>query len=314
MKIKIVIITLLVLAGALWLFKYLHKNDSQHIVSRKPIEYKKQGFTPAKIPAKLFFAGEEVPVHYYDVRERLDRELLVNKYWHSSTFLLIKRANRYFPLIEKILQEEGIPDDLKYIAVAESGLDNVVSPSRAAGFWQFLKGAARDFDLEVNEEVDERYNLEKATRAACRYMKWNYEKYGSWSLAAAAYNYGRTNINKQIERQQCESYYDLLLPDETERYVFRLIAIKMILEDPAKYNFIIEHNDLYEPIDTYSITIDHGIKNLAEFAKEHGISYRMLKSFNPWLRDNYLTNKRGKTYEIKIPVKHSRDQSDHMSY
>jgi membrane-bound lytic murein transglycosylase D len=314
MKFKLVVVTLLILIGVLWLFKNLAQNKQEHIVSQKPINNKKQDFRPAKIPDKLFFAGEEVPVHYYDVRERLDRELLVNKFWHSSTFLLIKKANRFFPLIEKILKEEGVPDDLKYIAVAESGLDNVVSPSKAAGFWQFLKGSAKDFDLEVNNEVDERYNLEKATRAACRYMKWNYEKYGNWALAAAAYNYGRSNINKQMERQQCENYYDLLLPDETERYVFRLIALKMILEDPKKYDFTLSHNDLYESIDTYLVPVDYQIKNLAEFAKEHGISYRMLKEFNPWLRENYLTNKGGKTYKIKIPVKHARHQNDHLTY
>jgi membrane-bound lytic murein transglycosylase D len=314
MKIKIVLITLLLLTGALWLAKSSINPQKEHTLEKISEKQHAESFRPAKIPNSLYFAGEKVPVKYYDVRERLDRELLVNKFWHSSTFLLIKKANRYFPLIEKILKEENVPDDLKYIAVAESGLANVVSPSRAAGFWQFLKGAARDFNLEVNNEIDERYNIEKATRAACKYMKWNYEKFGSWAMAAAAYNYGRTAISKQIERQQCENYYDLLLPEETERYVFRLIAIKMILENPAKYNFQIAKNDLYQEIETKTVIIDHPIENLAEFAAKYDISYRMLKEFNPWLRENYLTNKQNKTYEIKIPVKHARHQYDHLSF
>jgi hypothetical protein len=314
MKIKIVIITLLILAGALWLLKITIGDSTAKKTEKHKQTIISTSLKPAKIPNELYFAGEKVPVHYYDVRERLDRELLVNNYWHSSTFLLIKKANRYFPTIEKILKEEAVPEDLKYIAVAESGLANVVSPSRAAGFWQFLKGAARDFDLEVNSEVDERYHLEKATRAACRYMKWNYEKYKSWPMAAAAYNYGRTNINKQIERQQCDNYYDLLLPEETERYVFRLIALKLILENPKKYNFELSENDLYQKIETKTIKVNYPISNLAEFAAKHEISYRMLKEFNPWLRENYLTNKGNKTYEIKIPRKHSRHQYDHLTY
>lgn len=314
MKIKIVTITLLILAGALWLLKITIGDSTAKKTEKRKQTIISTSLKPAKIPNELYFAGEKVPVHYYDVRERLDRELLVNNYWHSSTFLLIKKANRYFPTIEKILKEEGVPEDLKYIAVAESGLANVVSPSRAAGFWQFLKGAARDFDLEVNSEVDERYHLEKATRAACRYMKWNYEKYKSWPMAAAAYNYGRTNINKQIERQQCNNYYDLLLPEETERYVFRLIALKLILENPKKYNFELSENDLYQEIETKIIKVDYPISNLAEFAAKHEISYRKLKEFNPWLRENYLTNKGNKTYEIKIPKKHSRHQYNHLTY
>lgn len=314
MKFKIVLITLLILTGALWLIKSSISNKRKHNIEEEAPAQMANGFKAAKIPSSLYFAGERVPISNYDVRERLDRELLVNKFWHSSTFLFIKRAHRYFPVIEKILREENVPEDIKYIAIAESGLTNVVSPSGASGFWQFLKGAAKDFNLEVNNEVDERYNLEKATRAACKYMKWNYEKFGSWTMAAAAYNFGRTNISKQIERQHCKNYYDLLLPEETERYVFRLIAIKMIIEDPAKYNFHIEENDLYKAIQTNTVIVDYPIKDMANFAAKYDISYRMLKAFNPWLRENYLTNTKNKTYKIKVPVKHARHQYDHLSF
>jgi membrane-bound lytic murein transglycosylase D len=193
-------------------------------------------------------------------------------------------------------------------------LQNVVSPSGAAGFWQFLKGAARDFNLEVNSVVDERYHLEKATRAACQYMKWNYEKFGSWALAAAAYNYGRSSVIRQMDRQKCSNYYDLLLPEETERYVFRLIAMKLILSNPHNFGFNLSQSDLYPPIRTQKQMVDVPISDLAEFAQEHGMSYRMLKEFNPWLRENYLKNVKKPSYELLIPHKHFRNQYDHLTY
>lgn len=316
MKLKITIITLAALVGFLVLGKLIisPKKASVHQVAQKAGKTNNYSVKPAQIPNQLTFAGEEVPVQYYDVRERLDRELLVNKFWHSSTFQLIKRANRYFPVIEKILEEENVPDDFKYLAVAESGLQNAISPSGAVGFWQFLRGAARDFNLQVNNEVDERYHLEKSTRAACRYLKWNKKKFGTWALSAAAYNYGRTSIIRQMKRQDCDDYYDLLLPEETERYVFRLIALKLILSNPEKYGFQLQHKDLYLPIETRTITIEGSIDDLANFARNHGISYRMLKEFNPWLRENYLRNRYKKTYKIKIPEKHTRHQYHHLSY
>lgn len=316
MKIKTTIITAILLVMALWLLKILIDNDSampghQQKVEKKAV-YKVK---PAPVPNELSFAGEKVPVQYYDVRERLDRELLVNKFWHSSTFQLIKKAHRYFPRIEKILQEENVPKDFKYLAVAESGLEqNAMSPSGAVGFWQFLKGAAKDFGLEVNYQIDERYHLEKATRAACRYLKWNYEKFGTWALSAAAYNYGRTNMLRQMKRQKCDNYYNLLLPEETERYVFRLIALKLILENPGKHGFMLKNNDLYAPIETRKVKINQPVNDFAEFANQHGISYRMLKIFNPWLRKNYLKNNGGKTYTIRIPEKHFRHRYEHLSY
>ncbi len=313
---KTVIISIVIFVAVLISLKSITNNAKPQTNHNDILPDKKGAYTvkPAQIPNQLTFAGEEVPVKYYDVRERLDRELLVNKYWHSSTFQLIKRAHRYFPTIEKILNEEGIPDDFKYLAVAESGLQNAISPAGAVGFWQFLAGAARDFNLEVNNEVDERYHLEKATRAACKYIKWNYEKFGSWSMSAAAYNFGRTNTLKQIKRQKCTNYYDLLLPEETERYVFRLIALKMILSNPEKHGFNLDGSDIYPKIKTRTLEINGSVKNLADFAQKHGISYRMLKEFNPWLRENYLTNRRKKTYEIKIPEKHFRHRYNHLSY
>lgn len=317
MKFKIIFFTTIVFVVFVVLVKMFYKpsEDNSLTVGQKP-QVEKKGYLikAPDIPTNLTFAGEQVPVHFYDVRERLDRELLVNKYWHSATFQLIKRANRFFPIIEKILKEEGIPDDIKYLAVAESGLQNVVSPSGAAGFWQFLKGAAADFGLEVNNEIDERYHLEKATRAACKYLKWNYEKFGSWALSAAAYNYGRSAVIRQMERQSCSDYYDLLLPEETERYVFRLIALKLILSQPQKFGFNLRESDLYAPIETHTVSVDVPIDNLSDFATSHGLSYRMLKEFNPWLRENYLKKVKQKQYEVQIPRKHFRELYDHLTY
>ncbi len=254
------------------------------------------------VPEKLFFANESVPLNKSYVRESYDREILVNTYWQSQTLLLIKRANRYFPVIEPILLEQGLPDDFKYLALIESGLmPRIVSPSGAAGIWQFMPGAAKDYGLEVNEEVDERYHLEKSTVAACRYLKKAYEKYGSWALAAASYNAGLTGIDRHLEKQKTNNYYDLLLGEETGRYVFRIVAIKNIIEEPQNYGFHITPKDLYYPISYTNIEVNGPVPDFADFAKEHGISYRELKDMNPWLREISLTNSAGKTYTLKVP-------------
>ncbi|MCB0655000.1 MAG: lytic transglycosylase domain-containing protein [Saprospiraceae bacterium] len=248
------------------------------------------------------FAGESVPVDNFDVYERLDREMLVNSYWHSSTVLNIKAANRYFPVIEPILAEEGIPDDFKYLAVIESNLRNETSPAGARGLWQFLKSIGSYYGLEINDEVDERLNVEKSTLAACKYLKDSKRKFGSWTLAAAAYNMGDTRLRKELDQQKADNYYDLNLNDETSRYVFRILAVKEILQDPQAFGFIIDPQHLYEPLDKYQVVeVDKGITDLGDFAQEHGITYRMLKVYNPWLRTGKLTNKTGKTYQIKIP-------------
>ena len=255
-----------------------------------------------ELPEKIDFAGESTPLNIYYVRESLDRELIVNTYWHSSTLLLLKRAARWFPVIEPILKENGIPDDFKYLALIESGLENVTSPAGAKGFWQFLKGTAKDYGLEVNNEVDERYNVEKATQAACKYFNKAFEKYKNWTLVAAAFNAGNKGIDRQIEKQKVNNYYSLLLADETERYVFRILALKTIFENPEKYNFYLDEDDYYSPIPTKTIEVKSSIKDFADFAIENGINYRILKEFNPWLRKGELKNKKHKTYEIKIPI------------
>ena len=256
-----------------------------------------------QIPKKLEFAGEKVPVENFDVYESLDRELSINAFWHSQTILFIKKANRFFSIIEPILKKHNVPDDFKYMAVAESGLMNAVSPSGAKGYWQFLEPTAKEYGLEINNEIDERYNIEKSTEAACKFLNKSYEKYNNWTLAAASYNFGRKNLNKQIERQKSNNYYNLILGEETGRYVFRILAIKMILSNPHKYGFNINNKDLYPIIPTYKVTIDSSVTDFAKFAQDLSINYKILKIFNPWLRENFLTNKNKKTYEIIIPKK-----------
>ncbi|MCB8994394.1 MAG: transglycosylase SLT domain-containing protein [Bacteroidales bacterium] len=253
------------------------------------------------IPEDVYFAGEKVPLDQIDILESLDRELLVNTYWQSQTLLFIKRANRYFPVIEPILKEYGVPDDFKYLAVAESGLTNAVSPSNAVGFWQLLEGTAKDYGLEVNSEVDERYNLEKSTEAACKYLLESHRKYVNWTLTAASYNAGRKGVDKQIERQKELDYYDLLLGDETGRYVYRILSYKLIMENPTEYGFILGENHLYPEIPFFEVTVEGSVPDIAEFAKRYGISYKILKWMNPWLREAYLNNPSGKTYYFKIP-------------
>jgi hypothetical protein len=254
------------------------------------------------IPDSLTFAVEMVPVNRHDVKESLDRELLINTYWQSQTILFIKRANRYFPIIEPILKEQGVPEDFKYLAVIESGLmPRAKSPAGAAGIWQFMRTTAREYGLEVNREVDERYNIEKATVAACKYFKKAYKHYGNWTLVAAAYNAGKTGIAKQLNRQKTDNYYDLLLGEETGRYVYRIVAVKEILSDPDKYGFHVKKEDMYPAFNTKEIKIKGPVKNFADFAKQHNLSYKTFKNLNPWLRETYLTNAARKTYTVKIP-------------
>lgn len=253
------------------------------------------------VPEELDFAGENVPLEYFDVREALDRELLVNTYWQSQTLLFIKKANRYFPLIEEVLARNSVPEDFKYLAVAESGLSQAVSPAGAVGFWQFLAGTARDYGLEVGKQVDERYNIELATEAACRYFKESYKKYGDWTMVAASYNRGRRGISEQIDRQGEEDYYDLLCGEETGRYVYRLLAFKIILSDPSGWGFSLRDSDLYPPLKADVVKVDTSIVSMKDFAAGFGLNYKMLKYYNPWLRDSSLENSRGRTYKILIP-------------
>lgn len=255
------------------------------------------------LPDKLDFAGEPVPLNQFDIRERLDREILVNTYWQSNTLLFHKRAYQWFPVIEPILKREGVPDDFKYLAVIESGLMQVVSPSGATGFWQILESTGQHYGLEVGKDIDERYHVEKSTVAACKYLKDAYAIFNNWTLAAASYNMGMNGLSKQLERQQVNNYYDLYLNSETERYVLRIAAIKEILSNPQKYGFYLRKQDLYPPLKTYEVAVDSTVKDLAAFAKAQGINYKLLKIFNPWLRQTSLTNSSKKKYAIKMPEK-----------
>lgn len=253
------------------------------------------------LPTELDFAGERVPIEQPDVYERLDREFLVNTYWQSNGLLLFKRANKYFPIIEPILKRNGVPDDFKYLAVIESSLLDVVSPSGASGFWQFMKPAAKDYGLEISDTVDERYHLEKATEAACRYLLKAKQLTGSWTMAAAAYNAGVGGMNNQATAQKTSDYYDLWLNQETSRYIFRILAVKEIMKNPKKFGFHFETKHLYNEVPTFTVMVDSSITNLTDFAKKHSVTYKELKLHNTWLRDRKLDNKQGKTYYIKIP-------------
>ncbi|WP_405201698.1 lytic transglycosylase domain-containing protein [Dokdonia sp. LLG6352-1] len=253
------------------------------------------------MPDGLNFAGEEVPVQNPDIKERMDRELLVNTYWQSNALLLFKRAHKYFPIIEPILAEEGVPDDLKYLAVIESGLTQAVSPARATGFWQIMKETGKEYGLEVNSNVDERYHIEKSTRAACQYLKKSKERFGNWTAAAAAYNAGNYGVSRRFEEQNVDDYYDLLLGEETGRYVFRIIALKEILNNPKKYGFNFRTEDLYTAVPTYKVEVDTAVTDFVKFAERFGINYKILKIHNPWLREPKLNNSSRKKYYIEIP-------------
>ncbi len=253
-----------------------------------------------EIPKKADFAGENAPLELFYVKESLDRELLVNSYWHSSTILMLKRANRWFPVIEPILKENGIPDDFKYVALIESGFTRTVSPKGAAGFWQFLEKTARDYGLEVNDYVDERYHVVKSTQAACRYFLESFENYTNWTLVAAAYNAGNRRISESLEDQHGKSYYDLYLNEETSRYIYRVLAIKILYENREAYGFHLNKTDLYQPIQTQPVTVETPIVSLADFADDNGMNYKMLKELNPWLRSGSLPNASGKSYLIEI--------------
>lgn len=275
-----------------------NNEEPQVIRMEVPIAYK-----AVSIPDSVSFAGEPVPLDRFDTRESLDRELLVNSYFHSQTLRLIKLAPRYFTIIEPILAEKGVPDDFKYLAVAESGLNpRAVSPARAVGLWQFLATTAQEYGLEVNSEVDERYHIEKSTYAACDYLLKAYNRYGSWALVAAAYNGGLAGVERQVKRQKIDVYYDLLFGEETSRYVFRIIALKLIMENPDTYNFSVAEEEKYPVIETRDVEVEGRVNDFADFALQHNINYKLLKDFNPWLRENNLTNAGKKKYTIKIPV------------
>lgn len=254
------------------------------------------------LPQSVSFAGETVPLNLPDVRERLDKELHINTYWHNNTIFLMKRAHRWFPQIEAILKKHKIPDDFKYLPLIESGLMNDISPKEAVGFWQIVKSAGKENGLEITDQVDERYDPVKATEAACRYLLKAYKKFGNWTSVAASYNRGMGGIERAIENQNVSSYYDLYLNEETARYVFRIIACKEIIEHPAKYGFNVKESHLYDPEPVRYVTVTQSIPDLIAFAQRNGTNYKLLKRHNPWLRDEKLVVKKGKTYRIALPA------------
>ncbi|KGL61143.1 MULTISPECIES: lytic transglycosylase domain-containing protein [unclassified Polaribacter] len=277
----------------------IHKSDIDSITST----HKTYKIKALKLPSNLNLAGERVPIEKPDVKERMDRELLVNTYWQSNGLLLLKRANKYFPILEPLLRKYGLPDDFKFLALAESGFSDETSSAGAAGIWHFMKATGREYGLEINKNVDERYNIEKSTKVAAEYLKNAKDRFGSWTLAAAAYNAGKYGIARRLETQKVSTYYDAKLANETERYVFRILALKEIIKNPEKYGFVFEKEDLYTIKKTYTIKVDTAINNIASFAKGFNINYKELKIHNPWLRENKLNNKSRKVYKIKIPRK-----------
>ena len=284
----------------------LSNNSQEEIESKTP--YVLSMTKSVEVPHKVEFAGEELVLDRYDLHERYDREINSFTYLHSTTLLLIKKANRYFPIIEPILKENGVPEDFKYLAVIESSLDHrAVSPAGAAGLWQFMPKTGPGYGLEVSAEVDERYSVEKSTEAACKYLKQAYAKYGSWASVALSYNAGQGRISGELEKQQAEDSLDLWLVSETTRYYFRMLAIKRLFENPAKYGFILTEKDLYKPIEFTKEEVTQSIPDLATFAKDKGITYAQLKDFNSWLRDRKLTisAKSRSSYTILIPTQQS---------
>lgn len=296
----------IMLAGTIMLTTCSLKNDNSSAESEyddpEGISLTKPVYQTPPLPDSIRFVGDAVPLDRFDVRENLERELLVNAYFHSQTIRLIKMAPRFFSIIDPILKEEGIPADFKYLAVAESGLNpKAVSPAGAVGMWQLISSAAKENGLEVTSEVDERYHIEKSTRAASKYLRKAFAKYQDWALVAASYNAGFTGIDRQLARQKVASYYDLLLAEETERYVYRIMALKLILENPLKYGFNVSEDELYPLWKTREVEIKGPVSDFADFAISHGITYKTLKYYNPWLRDNKLTNKDSRSYLVKIP-------------
>lgn len=278
-------------------------NDDLTGTKLNPDEQYPQGYkivTPP-IPGQIEFAGERVPVENFEVRERIEREFIINTYFHSLTILAIKRANRWFPVIEPILKKNNVPDDFKYLCIAESNLENVISPAGATGFWQFMKAAGEIYGLEINDQVDERYHVEKSTQAACEYLKDSYETYGMWTMAAASYNMGTNGIDDQIERQKTENYYNLVLGIETSRYIARIVAFKYIMQNSKAYGFDIKDDELYKPLKSFEIILDSSVNDFADYSIALGLNYKILKLYNPWLRDNSLSNRNQKVYKIKIP-------------
>jgi membrane-bound lytic murein transglycosylase D len=281
------------------LISFEQPNQTSIITYGEPSSFKVHAL---HVPSQVNFAGELMQLDEDDLMERMDKELLVNTYWQSNTLLMMKRANKFFPQIERILKEEEVPDDFKYLALIESGLENLRSPAGAKGFWQILRTTGREYGLEVNSNVDERYNIELSTRMACAYLKKAKERLGSWTLAAASYNRGIAGINRILKKQQADNYYDLILGTETKRYMFRILAVKEIMQAPERYGFFVEDAQLYSPLEYRTVAVDTAITNIARFSKQMGVNYKTMKIYNPWLLQNHLNNKSRKLYHIALPT------------
>jgi membrane-bound lytic murein transglycosylase D len=307
---KALFIVCIFVFGGVLSYLFIFSKDAKEVMAEK--SEKPMINTSSNVPQSVSlplsdpavdFAGEKVPYAAdFEIRERIDREILGNTFSHSRTMLVMKRAGRWFPVIEPILKANGVPEDLKYVAVIESDLGNVISPAGATGFWQFMKNTAPEFGLEVSEEVDERYDVQKSTEAACKYFKKAYAKFNSWTLAAASYNMGMAGVSKRLEEQKQNSYYDLDLNTETTRYVARILAMKSLFTNPKAYGFHISNADLYPQVSTTTVLVNSSITDLNVFAKENNTNLKILKELNPWLRKSVLTNAKGKTYEVKVPV------------
>ena len=275
------------------------KENSDELYS-KALQASYKIYAPV-LPDTLDFAGERVPMQTYYVRECLDRELMVNMYWQSNMLLWMKRAGRFFPTIEKILKEEGVPEDFKYLCVIESGLSNVTSPAKASGYWQFLKSTGTNYGLEINDEIDMRWDIEASTHAACHYLKSAYRRFGSWTSAAASYNCGEAGLDSRLKKQSVESYYDVRLNQETTRYVYRILAVKLIMQNPQRYGFYLRRCDLYPAIATETRELSGKNVDLYQWCRNEGVTYKMLRELNPWLQTETLVNRNGKTYQVKVP-------------
>jgi membrane-bound lytic murein transglycosylase D len=293
------------LAGAEEATAFGDDGQAQDEVMEEAIDMEAGTWTPAvsfDVPDSATFAGEPVPLHIPDVLERFDRELHINTYMHNSTIFILKRAGRWLPQIEAILEKNNIPDDFKYMPLIESALLNDVSPRGAVGFWQIMKPAGRELGLEITGEVDERYDPIKATHAACKFLKKAHAKFNNWTLAAASYDRGMGGMSRALKNQRVDTYYELFLNDETARYVFRLLAIKEIVENPEKYGFHIDPSHLYRPDTLRYVEVSQTVNNLVAFSLDQGANYKLLKRFNPWLRDERLTVRKGKKYRIAFPA------------
>ena len=279
------------------------REQSETVPGSNQIDSLPQWVMPPRIVEDLEFAGCPLPLERVGVRERMEKELLIGTFRHSSSLLTLKRSGRWFPLIEPILVDSGVPVDFKYLSVIESGLANAVSPSDARGFWQFMEPAAKEFGLRVDRDVDERYHVEKATRAACAYLNEAHRRYGDWILAAASYNMGMSGLSRRLEKQHGDSYWDLMLNEETARYIYRLYATKQVMESPESHGFILAAGDWYAPIPGRDTIVVDTVNDLADFAGDAGVSYNALKTLNPWLRSEKLPIPDNHYYVIRLPLR-----------